>query len=75
MCVAFHVILYLKATVHVRGETKKLLLSIVPPHKDVTTTTVSRWVQETLAPAGINTIKFGTHSPRSSSTSMAKIRV
>ena len=37
MCVAFDVNLYLKATEHVRGEMKKLLLSIVPPHKAVTT--------------------------------------
>ena len=74
LCVAFHIDLYLKATEHVRGNTKKLLLSIVPPFKEVTTTTVARWVKETLSDAGINTKTFSSHSTRSSSTSTAKER-
>ena len=73
LCVVTHIERYLHITEKTRS-TRKLIISTVPPHGSVATSTVSRWVRETLKEAGINTTTFTSHSTRSSSTSTAKVR-
>jgi hypothetical protein len=48
-----------------------LMLSMVKPHHPVTTSSVSRWVKQTLSLAGIDTGIFKAHSTRSAATSKA----
>ncbi len=73
LCIVLHINLYIAATQNVR-KSKKLLLSYVPPYGPVTTSTVSRWVKQTLGEAGINIHTFSAHSTRSSSSSAAKAK-
>ena len=74
LCVVAHIDAYIEATKHIRGDPATLLVSMVPPHKKVTTTTISRWVKDTLEAAGINIKVFSSHSTRHSSTSLAKVK-
>ena len=48
----------------IAGQENKLFLSIVQPHKPVSSATVGRWVQGLLQAAGIDTSQFKTHSVR-----------
>ena len=48
-----------------------LFLSIVSPHKPISSTTFTRWTKTVLKDSGINTSTFGSHSTRSASTSAA----
>ena len=51
----------------------QLLLSLIEPHKAISTSTVSRWIIEVLGLVGINTETLTAHSTRSASSSKAKI--
>ena len=74
LCIVNHIDAYIKATKELRGDTTKLFISIVPPHKKVTTSTISRWVKEMLKAAGININTFSSHSTRAAATSQAKVK-
>ncbi|XP_071504200.1 uncharacterized protein [Diadema antillarum] len=50
---------------------KKLFISTRKPHKEVTTSTLSRWLKSTLHKAGIDTSVFSAHSYRSASSMAA----
>ena len=53
--------------------TKQLLLSLVQPHKPISTRTLSRWCVTVMKESRINVNIFGCHSTRSASTSKCKI--
>jgi len=63
---------YLTLTKPVRSERRQLLLSFVQPHKPVTPDTIARWIRGVLADAGIDTSRFGAHSVRGASSSLAQ---
>lgn len=48
-----------------------LFIAFKKPHKGVVTQSLSRWIREGLAQAGISMEIFGTHSTRHASTSLA----
>ena len=54
-----------------REESVSLFISFKKPYKDVTTQTLSRWVNDCLQESGINTEIFTAHSTRHASTSAA----
>ena len=62
---------YEKKTEGDRGEETRLLLSIIRPHKPVTSSTVARWLKSLLELAGVDTSIFSAHSTRGASASMA----
>ena len=49
----------------------QLFISFIKPHRPVTSSTVARWLKETLGAAGIDTTIFKAHSVRGASTSAA----
>ena len=51
----------------------KLLLSYIRPHKEVGSKTVSRWLKQSLAAAGVDVSVFQGHSVRAASSSKAKL--
>ena len=55
----------------IAGQENKLFLSIVQPHKPVSSGTVARWVRSLLQAAGIDTSQFKHHSVRVASPSAA----
>ena len=62
---------YMKRTFSLRQMFVRLFISIVEPHKPISTSTLSRWVKTTLECAGIDISIFSSHSTRSASTSKA----
>jgi site-specific recombinase XerD len=60
---------YLKRTKSLRGDEDQLFISYLKPYKAVSHDTISRWVKQALADAGINTNIYTPHSTRAASTS------
>lgn len=60
---------YIRRTTALRGPSQQLLLSFQTPYLPVSTSTVSRWIRETMSLAGIDTAVFKAHSTRSASSS------
>ena len=72
MCVMKCLDAYLDRTKVWRNGKNQLLMSFIQPHKEVCTSTISRWLEETLVLWGVTEIlDFGGHSTRSASTSKA----
>ena len=69
LCVITHLTEYLKRTADKRSD-EALFMSYQKPHKSVSKDTISRWVKEMMANAGINT-NFVSHSCRSAASSKA----
>ena len=66
---------YLERTKDWRAISKdkpRLFLSIKKPHKPVSSSTLSRWIKETIFQSGIKDFSFKGHSVRSASTSAAR---
>ena len=51
----------------------QVLVSFVKPHKAVTSSTVSRWLKEGLAVAGIDARMFKGHSTRTASSTKSDV--
>ena len=63
---------YIDVTSSLRPEgTAKLFLAIVKPHNPVLSSTIARWLRNTLQQAGIDAGIFGAHSVRGASSSAA----
>lgn len=62
---------YIARTKTLRGGNTKLLISFCKPHNAVTTSTVSRWLKETLRLSGIDITVYKSHSVRAAATSAA----
>ena len=72
LCVVTTIDEYINRTEKWRGENKtQLLLSFIEPHEEVSSSTVSRWIKETLKLSGIDINTFKGHSTRSASSSKA----
>ncbi len=69
LCVHNHLIEYLKRTQSLRADCKQLLITLCRPYRPASLDTVSRWCKEFLKNAGIDTMKYKTHSTRAASTS------
>lgn len=63
---------YIDRTKTLRGSNTKLLISFCKPHNAVTTSTISRWLKETLRLSGIDITVYKSHSVRAAATSAAK---
>lgn len=61
---------YIEATSKLRSSSK-LLVSFIKPHNAVTSSTIGRWIKNTLTQAGIDTQTFTAHSTRCAATSKA----
>ena len=71
LCIVHYLKEYIKRTETIRGQERALLISYQKPHKQVTTATISRWIKNTMAAAGINTDVYKAHSTRAASSSAA----
>ena len=60
--------------IRVSQDTPSLLLGIVKPHKPIVSSSVSRWIVNFLAKAGIDTRHFQGHSVRGASSSKAHVK-
>ena len=63
---------YLNRVCKLGGDCPNLFVTLLAPHTVAATDTISRWLKETLARAGVDTSVFTAHSTRSASTSAAK---
>ena len=69
-CVVTTIDEYIKRTVNWReGGKTQLLLGYIKPHVEVSSSTVSQWIKETLKPSGIDVTTFKGHSTRAVSSS------
>lgn len=71
ICPVFNIKLYLEKVNSLRKEEKGFFISFAPPHKNVSSKTIARWVLSFLKDCGVDTKTFGAHSTRSASTSKA----
>lgn len=70
LCVIQNLIEYLKKTSKLRTSSK-LFISYRKPHNPVSKDTITRWVNQIMSKAGIDTNKYVTHSCRSAASSFA----
>ncbi len=54
-----------------RGDEKRLFISIIKPHKVVVAATISRWIKTVMRLSGIDVDMYKSHSTRGASTSKA----
>lgn len=72
ICAGSALIAYINKTISIRNETQDFLfLSTRRPFKTATTSTLSRWIRQTLEEAGIDTKIFSGYSTRHAATSAA----
>ena len=62
---------YLDRTSPLRGEETRVFVSLIKPHKAVTSSTIARWLRTTLEQSGIDSSIFGAHSTCGASASAA----
>jgi len=74
LCIIFVLKEYLERTKLLRKQQTQLFISFKEPFKVVTGQTISRWILDTMAKAGINTNVFKPHSTRSAAVSKADAR-
>lgn len=71
LCIIHYMKEYIMRTETVRGQERALFISYQKPHKRVTKATISRWIKQTMAAAGINTDVYKAHSTRAAASSAA----
>lgn len=71
LCAVSYLKQYIKRTEPFRKNESKLFLSTQEPHKPVLSSTISRWIRNSLKEAGINTDIYKAHSTRAAATSAA----
>lgn len=69
LCVVTHLKVYLSKTEEFR-KSNRLLLSYIEPHEPVTSSTIRRWLKETLKGAGVDK-HYTAHSTRGAASSKA----
>ena len=72
LCVVSHMKEYLRRTKPLRGDSTKLFIRFMKPHKHISRETLSRWIKTVMEAAGKETSIFHTHSTRTAATSKAK---
>lgn len=71
ICPVKTLLTYLEKTDALRNNNEYLFISFRPPHKAVSSQTLSRWVKETMNDSGIDVNIFTAHSTRHAATSAA----
>ncbi|KAJ8969583.1 hypothetical protein NQ317_002378 [Molorchus minor] len=72
LCVASVLMHYVERSSKLRNENQEFLfLTTKKPHKTASTDTLTRWIEEALTHAGINTKVFSAYSTRHAATSAA----
>ena len=71
ICPVYMLKAYIKRTGKTRGGCNALFISCKKPHKQVATSTLSRWMKNMLEEAGIDTRVFKGHSVRTAAASAA----
>ena len=61
---------YEQATAPFRKDNQQLFLAVVAPHKPVTSSTIARWLKETIQASGVGA-EFSAHSTRGASSTAA----
>ena len=70
LCIVTHLNKYLDMTRGLRGDSsKQLLISFIKPHKPISCDTISHWVKNFMALAGIDISIYTSHSTRGTSAS------
>lgn len=64
--------LYINKTQDIRGDSRELFISFLKPHRQVSRSTLSRWIKTVMEEAGIDTSLFKSHSTRAASASSAR---
>ena len=72
LCIFHSLTEYLKRTDGLRNGCDKVFISFLRPHKQVSKSTIARWIKTFLGSAGIDIKKFSAHSTRAASSSAAK---
>ena len=72
LCVVSHMKEYLRRTKPLRGDSTKLFISFMKPHKHISRETLSRWIKTVMEADAKETSIFHTHSTRAAGTSKAK---
>lgn len=72
-CVARVLSFYIKQTENLRGSSNNLFITFKKPYKSATSQTISRWIKQCLALAGIGK-QFTAHSTRHAATSAADLK-
>lgn len=72
LCIFHSLTEYLKRTDGLRNGCDKVFISFLKPHKQVSKSTIARWIKTFLGSAGIDIKKFSAHSTRAASSSAAK---
>lgn len=70
VCVVETLKVYIAVTKQLR-HSPQLIISVRKPHKEVTASTISKWIKKTLKLAGIDTKMFTAHSTRAAASSKA----
>ena len=65
--------MYIRKTEQLREKQEQLFLNYLPPHKEISTSTLGRWIKRFLMICGVNVQIFGPHSTRAASTSAMTI--
>ena len=73
LCVVSVLNEYIKRSEGWRGDKTQLILSYVAPHREVTSSTIARWIKKKLSLTGVDVERFKAHSTRSASTSKASV--
>lgn len=73
LCVVEALSVYLKKTQQLRGQNKKLLISYVKPHEEVSRATIARWTKVIMTASGIDMNIFTPHSTRAAANSAAAV--
>ena len=71
ICVLTHVLVYIEKTSQLRGDVRELMLTSRKPFRMATRDTISRWIKDVMAKAGIDINVFAPGSVRGASTSNA----
>ena len=71
LCPVSSLHVYLSRTTPLHEKETKLFISFIKPHKAVTSSSIARWLRQTLENAGVNSCMFGAHFTRGASASAA----
>ena len=72
ICPVQHLQEYLSRTAELRGNIRQVFLTTRKPYKPVSRDTVSRWVKDALASAGVDMTEFAAGSTRAAASSKAR---
>ena len=69
ICIVSALEMYIHKTEQFRDKQEQLFLNYLPPHKEISTSILGRWIKRFLMICGVDVKIFGPHSTRAASTS------